>query len=54
MWSESDLFVYEQLEIKEKNKITFEFNCNDLTFYNDWIVVGLNKGKVVVLEKTNY
>ena len=54
MLSESKLLVYDEKEFKEKKKIYFESNCNDFTFYNDWIVVGLENGKVVVLEKTNY
>ena len=54
MCSGSDLIVYEEKEFKEKNKISFEFSCHDLTFNNDWIMVGLGNGRVGVLEKTNY
>ena len=54
MCSGKTLFVYDERGFEEKKRITFESNCYDLTFYNDWILVGLSNGNVVVLDKTNY
>ena len=54
MCSGETLFVYDEIGFEEKNRITLDSTCYDLTFYNDWILVGLDNGNVVVLDKTNY
>ena len=54
MCSGETLFVYDEIGFEEKKRISFDSDFYDLTFYNDWILVGQDKGNIVVLDKTNY